>query len=41
MNYFKINKRNNNIFDIDSKKPYISNIKETEDPLKGYNEFEI
>lgn len=41
MNYFKINKRNNNIFDIDSKKPYISSIKEIEDPLKGYNEFDI
>jgi len=41
MNFFKRNKMNDKIFDIDSKKPYISTIENVEDPLKNYNEFEM
>jgi len=41
MNFFKRNKMNDKIFDIDSKKPYISIIENVEDPLKNYNEFEM
>jgi hypothetical protein len=41
MNFFKRYKKNDKIFDIDSKKPYISVIENIENPLKNYNEFEM
>lgn len=41
MNYFRINKKNNKIFDIDSKKPYIPIKENHENSIKNYNEFEM